>query len=258
MAHLRIAAAAVAELSGGLRAVAGDLAAGVRVVRGRFAALDWDDLQAGLAHDDLFAALETLEHLSARLWAQAQWLAALAARVHEEAGVAPVPRSDLGRAAVSERWRASGPSAPAPGARERAGSATVPRDAFARLSALPAVPAMPGGRAHRLLDPTQFDPHDFDWLTDDPARDLARPHHGRSPADYLAIVRAVQPVLGRIQFGGAVAPADQVVFEAFFGLEPVRLERGRDGLIAITDGRHRLWAALSAGVPIPVVAVSGP
>lgn len=233
MRHVRIHGASVADLAAALRGVAAELEAGTRVVQARFDALDWDDEQARRSGEDLAASLDRLAQLAGTMWAQAQWLAALVSRVDELAGEA------------GASVRMDGRGAPAVG----------PVDAFARVSALPRMAGAPAGGGFRLLDSTRFAVVDFDWLTADPVQELQRPHHGHQPGDYLALLRVAQPMLQRVRAGKPLSTGDRACYDALFGVDPVRLERHRDGRIGITDGRHRLWAALASGLPIPVVVV---
>ena len=98
MSRVRIVGPSVAELAAHLRGVAAELEAGTRVVQARFDTLDWDDEQARRAGQDLAASLDLLAQLAGTMWAQAQWLAAVVARVAELAGDAgasvrmPCPR----------------------------------------------------------------------------------------------------------------------------------------------------------------------
>jgi len=87
-------------------------------------------------------------------------------------------------------------------------------------------------------------------------------HHGYDAKDYLKLASALPAVLAALE---APESSMDVFFEresgeyrayrAFFGSDPIRIERTSDNLLNVIDGRHRLFACMELGVDAPVELV---
>lgn len=100
---------------------------------------------------------------------------------------------------------------------------------------------------------------DFDWV--DPefvATFETKKWHTFDAANYHMLARGLPAVLQAMDQG--IDPATlssqeaRSSYDAFFGGEPIKLDRPPSGRIGVTNGRHRLLACLLAGVSPPVLS----
>jgi hypothetical protein len=190
---------------------------------------DWSDRAFVQMAERVHQALAAIEGQIKELWTLSQFLGVLASRVDAVAG-----QASHTSASVVAALRTAAPSRQTP---------------LERVGALPTTRFE--SQALRLLDPRQFSIADFDWGTPQPGVDLRQPHHGREPASYAELVRAVPGVMAAAAAGVPLNASQRKVADAFIA-DPVRLGRHPNGTIDIIDGRHRLWAAMQLGITIPV------
>ena len=82
-------------------------------------------------------------------------------------------------------------------------------------------------------------------------------HHGHTASDYLDLAETLPAVRKRLAAEDAprFSPGSREArtYDAFFGGDPIRLERLPDQRLTVVDGRHRLYACMRVGVEPPVV-----
>jgi hypothetical protein len=79
--------------------------------------------------------------------------------------------------------------------------------------------------------------------------DFDAPHHATDAATWRAIAGGLAAVLA-----GRPSPMADVARSVYLAShDPIRIERRSGGRVEVIDGRHRLWHAIMAGLPAPVV-----
>ena len=226
-----------------LRFVARDLDEGERRVRQEFVALesDWSDVHYIEVGDRLAELLQEIHNGIVALDAQAEWLEVLIRRLD---GLETPPHlMTAGTGATANVGSVD---------RTTRLATEPPVGAYGRLATLPFVPGALGPHRIRLLDPSDFGPEDFDWTTTIPETEFEQAFHNNDPAAYREFVMEVREVMDLLREGQPIPQRLADCYSVWFRSQPVRLDRGPDGRIDIVNGRHRLWAAIKLGLPVPV------
>ena len=195
---------------------------------------DWSDESYIEVRQRVESAMSELSTFARQLWAQSEWVSALAARV--------------------EMLGSGGGQGPSPSQTKLGGGTTspVPLAPFERASALPVLGRLGSGKLC-LLDTKGFHLRDFDWSSNAPDEELRKPHHNRLPDDYQDLLRMSRQALVCVEQKRPIPEELRECHSVMFEREPVVLDRRSDGGMDIIDGRHRLFWALKMGATIPVV-----
>lgn len=101
------------------------------------------------------------------------------------------------------------------------------------------------------------DPASIDWGADQdfPSKFGKENWKGHTPDDYRRLMREAPAMLAAARASGPddVPESMGITRDGLFGSDAIKIEVGPSGRISVTNGRHRIMAAIEAGAAIPVI-----